>query len=247
MAPINTLKIKHEPRGPILHLTADEMREMIDELERERGELLTSSSSDEDTDAASSLFPPLASPSSSSLPPLPSPSPTPLPPQAQAGSQPAAAPATNAAPHQTPLEAWRAERAASDAAFDLWVRQKMEEIAAAENAITGAGEADAGEEPPLPDLFGGESLFPPMEEVFPPEIWGTATELPRSMPPGAAAAEEDDADIKVEFKEEDNGEGPLVESIRLNGVDCELREEDLAIFESWGIDCSSLRARARQG
>ncbi|KAF3916574.1 hypothetical protein ABW20_dc0102815 [Dactylellina cionopaga] len=153
-----------EKRGAVYNLTETEMMDKIAELKRKKAQLLKGLLADDGSTISGGT--------TATEPP------------------PAASPTLVHSSTTTPesskdaLSDWREERANADAEFYLWVKKKMEEIKADENAMMannpegyceGPYETD---EKPLPDILAGESFFPPVEEVFPPEIWGTANKFP---------------------------------------------------------------------
>ncbi|KAJ6259749.1 hypothetical protein Dda_5389 [Drechslerella dactyloides] len=255
------LSLASEPVGPTMHLTEKQMERKIIILERQLAELKAQSTADDDGDDSDNEGEyeeeeeeeeesdeeeeqeeegKAEKGKDNETPSFSSPSET------TSRSRSAATPstATDSGPHQMSFAEWKAERIESDAAFDRWVRERLGEIAADERASfpaaadAGVDNTEEGEERRLPDIFAGESIFPPMEDI-PPEFWGMATESPQSSRTGTAAA--------GGTNYEDNGDdekGPALATFDLNNGQYLVREKDLDALEATGLDCSELRERA---
>ncbi|KAK6357434.1 hypothetical protein TWF718_001745 [Orbilia javanica] len=154
-----------------------------------------------------------------STPPAPTPSPltgTPVPPTPSSLTPPKTEPTRD--------ELFKM----SDSDFDMWVAGKSEGWVVEEQPIDfGTSQSfPSGQyfgEAPIPDVWNGESFFPPVEEVFPPEIWGTTNPSP-------------DADL----------EAARLGYITLNNKEYPITEESLSELEIFGFDVARLRSAMLQ-
>ncbi|KAK6536147.1 hypothetical protein TWF281_000394 [Arthrobotrys megalospora] len=159
-------------------------------------------------------------PALSSTPPAPTPSPL-------TATPPPPTPSPLTSPER---ELTMEERLAlSDSDFEKWVMSKFKETGGMEEQPMSVVYSDdehsytvlqASGEQPLPDVWNGESFFPPVEEVFPPEVFGTAN----SFPP--------DPDVEAARRT----------YIELNGKFYDINEESMNSLESYGFDVRKLRS-----
>ncbi|KAF3930889.1 hypothetical protein ABW19_dt0205335 [Dactylella cylindrospora] len=161
---------------------------------------------------------------------------------------------------------WREQTARKDAMFK---RRMMRRLKKLEDESVVPDDVIKDEEDKVPDVFNGESMFPPMEEVYPPEIWGTANYFPRSESFPEPKLEEREAitEDEEENDEEDDDDEYVMEDIeltveeqaardkipfqptlgflKLNHKFYVIREKHLPLLESYGFIVDDWKERAK--